>query len=165
MEAQVTNVDTVKEERTENARRIDKLEGHLAEIDESLQLTRIEERLTNLEEDSVRRVEPEMEGEGQRNLRIALADFLRSETGVKAVVELTRSLADGVKEWLVLKTREATACKEVSVKLHYLGLAFSAFVLLMLSILLWHDKITKELAAGLLGSLIGYWYGRDKPRG
>jgi hypothetical protein len=44
------------------------------------------------------------------------------------------------------------------------GLGFSAFLLVILIALLWHDKITKELAAGLLSSLIGYWYGRDRPK-
>lgn len=55
--------------------------------------------------------------------------------------------------------------KTGSLKTYYAGLLFSAFLLLVVSVLLWNDKMSKEVAAGLFGSLIGYWYGRDKPKG
>ena len=83
----------------------------------------------------------------------------------KAASELVTTLGGAIKEWSGLKTKELQNQKTITLGTYFGGLGFSAFLLVILSALLWHDKITKELAAGLLGSLIGYWYGRDRPKG
>ena len=75
---------------------------------------------------------------------------------------MTKALGIAVTEWSGLKAKQLEAQKKVSLRTYYWGLAFSAFVLLFLGALLWHDKISKELAAGLIGSLIGYWFGRHE---
>jgi hypothetical protein len=148
--------------------RIDELGERLAGIEEVLRLNAIEDRVRDLEEDANEdgNANNSMhEGEGQKALRLALAALLNNENMPKAASELVTTLGSTIKEWSGLKTRELQNQKAISLGIYFGGLGFSAFLLIILSALLWHDKITKELAAGLLGSLIGYWYGRDRPTG
>jgi hypothetical protein len=146
---------------------IDGLEERLASIEEALRLNAIEDRVSDLEGDALHEdaADSTREGEGQKALRLALAGFLDNENIAKAASELVATLGSTIKEWSGLKTKELQNQKAISLGTYFGGLGFSAFLLVILSTLLWHDKITKELAAGLLGSLIGYWYGRDKPKG
>lgn len=148
--------------------RIDELEERLAGIEEVLRLNAIEDRVRDLEEDANEEGNADNsthEGEGQKALRLALAAFLNNENMAKAASELVTTLGSTIKEWSGLKTRELQNQKAISLGTYFGGLGFSSFLLIILTALLWHDKITKELAAGLLGSLIGYWYGRDRPKG
>lgn len=147
--------------------RIDELEERLAGIEEALRLNAIEDRVSDLEEDANDddAGNSTHEGEGQKALRIAFAEFLSNENMAKAASELVTTLGGAITEWSGLKTKELQDQKKITLGTYFGGLGFSAFLLVMLSALLWHDKITKELAAGLLGSLIGYWYGRDRPKG
>jgi len=148
--------------------RVGDLENRLAGLEEALRLSSIEDRVSDLEggaghegddEDTIR------EGEGQKALRLALAGFLNNENITKAASELVTTLGSTIKDWSGLKTKELQNQKAISLGTYFGGLGFSAFLLLTLTALLWHDKITKNVAAGLLGSLSGYWYGRDKPKG
>ena len=148
--------------------RIDELEERLASIEDARRLNEIEDRVSDLEGDAHHEGDADdstREGEGQKALRLALAAFLNNENIAKATSELVTTLGSTIKEWSGLKTKELQSQKAISLGSYFGGLGFSAFVLVILSALLWHDKITKELAAGLLGSLIGYWYGRDRPKG
>ena len=148
--------------------RIDELEERLAGIEEALRLNAIEDRVSDLEEnanDDGDAGNSTHEGEGQKALGLALAAFLSNESMAKATSELVTTLGEAIKEWSGLKTKELQNQKTITLGTYFGGLGFSAFLLVILSALLWHDKITKELAAGLLGSLIGYWYGRDRPKG
>src|ERR1035438_504345 len=148
----------------DNMGRLEAMEKRLAEIENASRLNAVEERLADLENsdgESDATDQSSIEGEGQKAMRLALAGFLNHETVVKAVADLTKTLGDSVKDWSGLKTKHL----EASLTAYYWGLGFSAFVLLVLSALMWHDKISKELAAALFGSLIGYWYGREKPKG
>lgn len=122
-------------------------------------LNEIEERLASLED--IDEEAPDVEGEGQRSLRLALADFLRND----AVGNALTQLAKVPEHWATLKTKEMDAQKQLSLNANRWGILFSCFLLTVLSILVWNGKITKELAAGLIGSLIGYWYGRDRGKG
>ena len=146
--------------------RIDELEERLAGIEEAL-LVVIEDRVSDLEEnakDDGDAGNSTHEGEGQG--RYDSPSLHSSATRAWPKPHLSLSLPWGaIKEWSGLKTKELQNQKTITLGTYFGGLGFSAFLLVILSALLWHDKITKELAAGLLGSLIGYWYGRDRPKG
>lgn len=148
--------------------RIDELEERLGSIEGALRVNAIEARVNDLEGDAQHEGPPDestLEGEGQKALRLALAALLNNENIAKAASELVTSLGTTIKELSSLKTKELQNQKTISLGTYFGGLGFSSFLLVILSALLWHDKITKELAAGLLGSLIGYWYGRDRLKG
>lgn len=152
----------------ESQDRLEDIEYRLASLEEGLRLNTIEERLNDLEgvhENVSGGPAQKPEGEGQRAAFLALAGFLNNETVVKAATDLTKTLGETVKEWSTVKTKEIETQKKISLVTYYVGLLFSAFVLAVLSALVWNDKIGKELAAGLFGSLIGYWYGREKTKG
>ncbi|HEY6351942.1 MAG TPA: hypothetical protein VI636_21310 [Candidatus Angelobacter sp.] len=150
--------------------RLDSIEERLGQMEEAQRLRDIEERLSGLEDNPSAQLgefnsaTPPSEGEGQKALRLAMAALLNNENVVRGFSELPKTLIDGIKDLLGRKNKEAQFQKQVSLRTYYLGLGFSAFVFLVLSTLLWFDKINKELAAGLIGSLIGYWYNRDKGR-
>jgi hypothetical protein len=147
--------------------RIDELEERLAGIEEAVRLNAIEDRVSDLEEDANDdgyAGNSNHEAAGQKALRIALAAFLSNENMAKAASELVTTIGGAITEWSGLKPKELQNQKTIPLGTYFGGLGFSAFLLVILSALLWHDKITKELAAGLLGSLIGYWYGRDRPK-
>ena len=74
------------------------------------------------------------------------------------------AIGELIKQQSERKTKEADAQRAFAWKATLMGLGFSALVFILLCVLLWHDKITKELAAGLIGSLIGYWYGHQKDK-
>jgi len=149
--------------------RIDSVEGRLDQFEDEQRLRAIEERVNGLEQDIDAGAEEgpaHNEGEGQKALRLAVAAMLNKDEVVAAVADLTKAFGNAVTEWSGLKARQLEAQKKVSLQTYYWGLAFSAFVLLFLGGLLWYDKISKELAAGLIGSLIGYWFGRhEKEKG
>lgn len=48
---------------------------------------------------------------------------------------------------------------------YWMSLVFSLAIFGGLSVLTWNDKITKETAGVLFGSLIGYWFGRQQKKG
>lgn len=147
---------------------INGLEERLASIEEALRMNAIEDRVSDLEDDASHESDADdstHEGEGQKALRLALAAFLNNENMAKAASDFVATIGGAIKEWSGLKGKELQHQKALTLGTYLGGLGFSAFLLVILSTLLWHDKITKELAAGLLGSLIGYWYGRDRPKG
>jgi len=163
-----TQPPTTSNKSIENelARRIAELQNRLASLEDALRLNAIEDRVADLEEDDQPGGAADSigEGEGQRSLRLALATFLNNENIARATSDVIAALGSTIKGWSALKAKELHSQKVISLGTCFAGLGFSAFLLVVLSSLLWHDKITKELAAGLLGSLLGYWYGRDKPR-
>ena len=161
------NQEPLDDKNAGDADRVAELEERLAALEEALRLRDIEDRVGDLEasNDDDGSENPPPEAEGQRAMRLAIAQFLNNESTAKAVSELLTILGSTVKELSSHKTKELQSQKTVSLWSYFGGLGFSAFLLVILTALLWHDKITKELAAGLLGSLIGYWYGRDKPKG
>ena len=160
-------------EQTEDSdvsERLDFTEERLEALEENQRSEAIEERLQSLEQGQAGEgdsdsLPPNVEGEGEKTLRLALAAFLNNEAVVRAVTELPKTIADAVRQRSEVKAKEVEAQKQISLRIYYWGLGFSALVLLVLSVLLWHDKITKELAAGLFGALIGYWYGYGRDRG
>lgn len=46
----------------------------------------------------------------------------------------------------------------------HLSYLFSGVVLLTIASLGWQGVISKEVTAGLIGTLIGYWYGRSREK-
>jgi cysteinyl-tRNA synthetase len=165
-------MDTPQERPNEESvsDRLDFMEDRLDQAEEQQRLRSMEDRLEGLEQDRSHDDEEDhpsnIEGEGQKAFRLALANLLNNEAVVNAVAELTKTVGNALTEWSGLKGKQLEAQKKVALRTYYSGLAFSAFVLLFLGALLWYDKISKELAAGLIGSLIGYWYGRhEKEKG
>ena len=153
--------------RVEPIDRINELEDRVATVEETLRLNLIENRVSDLEEEALHESgvnDSTREGEGEKAPRPALLALLNNENLAKAASELVTTVATTIKDWSGLRTKELQNQKAISLGTYFGGLGFSAFLLVILSVLLWQDKITKELAAGLLGSLIGYWYGRDRPR-
>jgi hypothetical protein len=145
--------------------RLGSVEERLRSMEEKERLHDIEDRVQNLEQgysgeggEEGQGYAPTVEGEGQKALNLAFARLLNNEAVVQALTSLTKTVGDAVKERVGLKTKEM----DVQKQLVRLGLGFSAFVLIMLSALVWKGKITQDLAAALIGSLIGYWYGHDR---
>jgi hypothetical protein len=158
------------EQPLDTAERLDSAEERLDSIEEADRLNSIEERLRDLEDETGARPRENdqhsnVEGEGEKALRLALAQLLSNESVIQALTGVINTAGQVIKDRVELTGKENEAQRHVSMRMYYSGLAFSAFLLLVLSTLLWDNKITKELAAGLIGSLIGYWYGRDKPKG
>lgn len=95
------------------------------------------------------------EGAGERELRLGLAGLVKNDALMQATAELMKGAAQAVKEWSGLRSKAIEAERQVALKTYYAGLSFSAFLLIVVSVLLWNDKLSKEVAAGRLGSLIG----------
>jgi hypothetical protein len=150
-------MDTPPPPDDENAiERIDSLEERIEQVEKEQRLLSMEERLELLEQDQdAERGDDAPEAEGQKAVRLALASLLNNATVTSALADLSKTLPE-------LKAKQIEAQKEISLRTYYFGLAFSAFVLLFLGALLWYDKLSKELVAGLIGSLIGFWYGRHE---
>ncbi|HWY05316.1 MAG TPA: hypothetical protein VNY24_00545 [Candidatus Acidoferrales bacterium] len=84
-------------------------------------------------------------------LGYAIADLLR-----------TKEVAEAVKKWV-----EATAQSKAGEYPHarlqaWLAFAFGMVIFLTIAVLAWLKVLSGEVTAGLLGSLLGYWYGRQK---
>lgn len=116
-------------------------------------LDEVFERLEKLEAERT-----ESEGEGEKALRLAIAEFLRSDAVGKAVSELAKYPEKSAS----VKEKELEHSKTLNLHSMYLGIGFSAFVLIVVSVLAYHKLISETVTASLLGSLVGYWYGRDK---
>ncbi|MEQ1883912.1 MAG: hypothetical protein ABL967_02555 [Bryobacteraceae bacterium] len=139
----------MKEQPSEELeKRIDELQQRIDELEQAV------EDLTSDECSS------EHETEGDRAIKTAVADVLKGEQFVAGLVGLCKL----PEKWTSLKEKEFDAEKELTHKLYLLGIVFSVVLLLVVSTLAWNDKISKEITAGLLGSLIGYWYGRERPK-
>jgi hypothetical protein len=138
--------------------RLDVLEQRLEDFEMAQRLSNTEQRLDELEnepEESATEDASPQEGEGQKALRLATAAFLTNETVIKAVSDIAASISGAITEWSGSKAKEIEAQKAV----FSTSMLFNLALLIFLGVLLWFDKITKELAAGLIGSLFGYWYG------
>ncbi len=116
-------------------------------------LDEVFERLEKLEAERTK-----SEGEGEKALRLALAEFLRSGALGKGLSELAKY----PEKLATVKEKELEHSKTLNLHSMYLGIGFSGFVLIIVSILAFHKLITESVTASLLGSLVGYWYGRDK---
>lgn len=167
MEDHRTNPEAEGEEG-ESLERLDDAEDRISGIEEELRLRAMEERLSGLESNHEQSETgeqlPRVEGEGERELRLAVAAVLKNEALMQAGAEFVKETTQSIKEWIGLKSKAVEGERMVALHAYYAGLAFGAFLLSVFSFLLWHDKLSKEVAAGLFGSLIGYWYGRDKPK-
>ena len=120
------------------------------------------------EENAEDQIEDDQEGEGQKALRIAISELLRSPAVGQAINTVSQAITDLARvpnAWMDLKSKEASDHKELSVSGLRWNTLFAGFVLLVLATLAWNGKFSKEVAAGLIGSLIGYWYGRERPKG
>jgi hypothetical protein len=155
--------------------KLSSLEERLAKLEASLREKAIDERIENLEyqadessdADSDGSEQHSVEGEGQKALFLALANFLNSgalKDAFTAVGDLIKQHSESKLKEAEAQAKEAGAQREFAWKANRMGLLFSALVFILLCGLLWLDKITKELAAGLIGSLIGYWYGHQKDK-
>lgn len=161
-----------KPDVTAQGDRLGSIEERLVKLEASLREKAIEERLQNLEyeaeetseADGDDRGEPGYEGEGQKALRLALANFLTSGSAGQAIKDLFNAASDLIKQQSERKAKEADTQNRLAWKANYVGLGFSGIVFILLCVLLWYDRIAKELAAGLIGSLFGYWYGHQKDR-
>ena len=60
------------------------------------------------------------------------------------------------------KAAEADAVRRHHEKLNLQNTLFCAFVLLSICVLIWNDKIAKDLSGTLLASLIAYWFGSQR---
>jgi hypothetical protein len=81
----------------------------------------------------------------------AVADLLR-----------TKEVAEAIKKWV-----EAASISKAGEYPHarlqaWLSFAFGLVIFLLIGLLGWLKVLSGEVTAGLLGSLIGYWYGRQK---
>lgn len=147
--------------------RLDAIERRVADTEKEMRLRSIEERLAHVEEPDDESDEDDnsiSEGEGEREFRLAVAGLLKNETLVNGAAELMKSAAEIVTGWPANKAKAVEGEVKIALHSYYGGMAFGAVVLSAVIALIWHDKIGKDVGAGLLGSLIGYWYGRDKPK-
>jgi hypothetical protein len=103
---------------------------------------------------------PRIEGKGEEALHLALADLIKSGTAT----QIARDCIDLFKQSSEHKVKETEAQRRFGWKTNVLGTSFGLLIFGAVCALRWHDKITQELAAGLIGSLIGYWYGRERGR-
>ncbi len=154
-------------------------DGNIGSIEERVQRLEanqrdraIEERLQALEyedEEAGQAVGNEVqgmapEGEGQKALRLALANFLNSGAATQTIKDFFTAASDLIKQQAERKTKEAEVHSRMAWRANYIGLGFSGLVFIALCGLLVYDKIPKELAYTLIGSLFGYWYGHQKDR-
>jgi uncharacterized membrane protein YgcG len=88
---------------------------------------------------------------GFNNLMDAVANVLEKEKVVEAVGNWVNSHSEDIK-------------KKPSVQLFNYGfsLIFSLVIFGGICVMAWYDKLPKEATATLLGSLIGYWFGRSQ---
>ncbi len=147
--------------------RIQLLEDRVFAMEQEVRLGGIESRLGGLEAIDDDEVEERLqsEGEGQKELRLAIAQLLRKDVLTQAAADLMKGATVSFTEFVSLKGKGIEAEKRVALHMYYSGLLFSVILLGVITLMIWHEKLSKEVAAGLLGSLIGYWYGRDKPKG
>lgn len=71
--------------------------------------------------------------------------------------EVAKSISDVLSAYAKTKLEEPETVK------HHVrfGLVFNAFVFAGIAVLGWFKVIGAEATTGLLGALIGYWYGRE----
>lgn len=161
-----------KPDITAQGDRLGSVEERLTKLEAGLREKAIEERLQDLEyqaeepseADGDDRGEPGYEGEGQKAFRLALANFLNSGAASQAVKDLLTGASNLIKQHSECRAKEAEAQRRLAWKFNYVGLGFSGLVFILLCALLWYDKIPKELASALIGSLFGFWYGHYRDR-
>jgi hypothetical protein len=84
-------------------------------------------------------------------LGYALADLLR-----------TKEVSEAVKRWVdAVSTSKAGEYPHARLQA-WLAFAFGLAIFFTIGFLGWLKVLSGEVTAGLLGSLIGYWYGRQK---
>ena len=98
----------------------------------------------------------EPDGEESHSSEI-LADGL---AGLINKPEVAKSISDFLSALAKNKSEEPKLAKHT----FGWGLAFSAFVFAGIGLLGWFKVIGAEATTGLLGALIGYWYGRESKR-
>ncbi len=87
--------------------------------------------------------------EGLNNLLTGLSSLVETEKFVQAVGHWIEAHADDVKNKAFNQWRNLAT-----------SAAFSLLVFGGICVMAWFDKIPKEATVTLLGSLIGYWFGR-----
>lgn len=80
---------------------------------------------------------------------MTLEDILKNPEVKKAINKAVDTWASMQPEEMKLKFRAL-----------HIGVLFSAFIFAGIGYLGWLGVISKEVTAGLLGTLIGYWYGQ-----
>jgi hypothetical protein len=84
-------------------------------------------------------------------LGYAIADLLR-----------TKEVAEAIKRWIdAASTNKAGEYSHARLQA-WLSFAFGLVIFLTIAVLAWLKVLSGEVTAGLLGSLLGYWYGRQK---
>jgi hypothetical protein len=81
----------------------------------------------------------------------AIADLLR-----------TKEVAEAVKTWVNAAAKSKQDQYPHAVLQAWLAFAFGLSIFLVIAALGWLRVLNGEVTAGLLGSLVGYWYGRHK---
>jgi hypothetical protein len=127
----------------------------------------MEERFRETDEESEDEDDGFAEGEGEKALRMAIAELLRNPAVGQAITLAGQAITDLAKVptgWLDLKAKEAASHEALSRSGLRWNTLFAGFVLLVLAALAWYGIFSKEVAAGLIGSLVGYWYGRERTK-
>jgi hypothetical protein len=96
---------------------------------------------------------PEDEPAPSEILAGGIADLLNKQEIADSLAQVLRAVAKN-------KSEEPHVAKFTFV----VGMAFSAIVFAGVCILGWFKIISAEAVTGLLGALIGYWYGREQSR-
>src|SRR5260370_34393100 len=81
----------------------------------------------------------------------AVADLLR-----------TKEVAEAIKKWVDAAAQSKAGQYPHAILQAWLSFAFGLVIFLTIGFLGWLRVLSGEVTAGLLGSLVGYWYGRHK---
>jgi hypothetical protein len=87
----------------------------------------------------------------EQEIGYAFADLLR-----------TKEVAEAVKTWANAAAKSKQDQYPHAVLQAWLSFAFGLSIFLVIAALGWLRVLNGEVTAGLLGSLVGYWYGRHK---
>jgi hypothetical protein len=82
---------------------------------------------------------------------LALADLLRK-----------KELREAVKKWIDAQADNVPKIHSFKVQYLWLSYLFALIVLASISLLAVFKVISPEVMVGLLGPLLGYWFGRNK---
>ena len=71
-----------------------------------------------------------------------------------------KDVAKAIADWITAAARNTSSKPSLGKTALWLGLTFSLLIFLGVGLLGWFKVLSAEATAGLLGSLIGYWFGQ-----
>jgi hypothetical protein len=74
----------------------------------------------------------------------------------------TKDVAKSVAEWISAQAKSIPHQPGIQKLSIWLGFLFGLAIFGGIGFLAWHKVINEQVAAGLLGTLIGYWFGQQK---